>query len=190
MMSSTAYDDSEVEYYFECVSGGGYDSGWQDETIYEDVNLMPETQYCYRVKARDKSPLQNETIWSSTVCMSTQVPPDTTAPTPNPMLWSEVIDANGMDGRPYEYNIGGIWDNWVVMRADPNTTDASGSWEFYFECLDESGFDSGWISFPPSPPYTYKVWVGLAGQNFRFRVKARDMYYNETEWSTVETALP
>ncbi len=70
--------------------------------------------------------------------------PDTTAPVPNPMLWSVVLDANGMDGRPYEYSpTGGTWDYWVIMRADPNTTDSSGSWEFYFECLDESGFDSG-----------------------------------------------
>jgi hypothetical protein len=191
LIASQAFDASGVEYYFECVSGGGHDSGWQDEPNFVDVNLMPETQYCYRVKARDKSPLQNETNWSSTVCVSTQIPPDTTAPVPNPMQWSEVIDGNGMDGRPYEYSpTGGTWDYWVVMRADPNTTDASGSWQFYFECLDNSNFDSGWFSFPPGGPYTYRVWVGLAGQNLRFRVKARDMYYNETAWSSEEAALP
>ncbi len=192
MESSVAFDAGGVEYYFECVSGGGQDSGWREQTTFVDANLiMPDTQYCYRVKARDKSLNQNETIWSNIVCVTTPMLPDTTAPVPNPMLWSEVIDSNGMDGRPYEYSpTGGTWDYWVVVRADPNTTDSSGSWEFYFECTTDSGFSSGWISFPAGPPYTYRVWVGLSGLSLRFRIKARDMYFNETEWSTEDVALP
>ena len=101
------------------------------------------------------------------------------------------IDSNDFDGQPLEYSpTGGTWDYYVTMRADPNTIDASGSWEFYFECMTESGFSSGWISFPSGSPYTYRVYVGIGGLGHRFRVKARDMYFNETEWSTLETALP
>jgi hypothetical protein len=65
MMATTATDPSGVEYYFECTAGGGNDSGWQDSPSYADSGLQPETTYTYRVKARDKSPDQNETGWST-----------------------------------------------------------------------------------------------------------------------------
>ncbi len=65
MTATTASDASGVEYYFACVAGGGHDSGWQDSATYEDTGLSPNTQYTYRVKARDKSTNQNETAWSS-----------------------------------------------------------------------------------------------------------------------------
>ncbi|MHC4483543.1 MAG: hypothetical protein ACYSW4_08350, partial [Planctomycetota bacterium] len=49
MVATTATDASGVEYYFQCTSGGGNDSGWQDSTSYEDTGLAPDTQYCYTV---------------------------------------------------------------------------------------------------------------------------------------------
>jgi hypothetical protein len=66
MTATTASDASYVEYYFTCTAGGGNDSGWQDSSSYEDTGLNPDTQYTYRIKARDKSSNQNETTWSST----------------------------------------------------------------------------------------------------------------------------
>jgi hypothetical protein len=60
-----ASDISGVEYYFECVLGSGHDSGWQNSAFYEDVGLEPNTQYTYRVKARDRSVNHNETGYSS-----------------------------------------------------------------------------------------------------------------------------
>jgi hypothetical protein len=105
------------------------------------------------------------------------------------MRWDyTVIDVNGylIDGTPHEIWLGPdpTWDYYATMRADPNTSDESG-FEFYFQCTDNSGFDSGWISFPGGPPYIYTVHVGLAGQGLRFRVKARDLSANrnETAWS-------
>lgn len=71
MTATTATDLNGVEYYFECTAGGGNDSGWQDSTTYEDTGLQPETQYTYRVKARDKSPNQNETAFSTTASATT-----------------------------------------------------------------------------------------------------------------------
>ncbi len=65
MTATTASDPSGVEYYFECTAGGGHHSGWQDGTTYEDTGLQPDTQYTYRVQARDKSPNQNATAFSS-----------------------------------------------------------------------------------------------------------------------------
>jgi pectate lyase len=65
MTASSAYDYNGVEYSFECLTPGGHDSGWQDDTIYTDTGLMNDTGYTYRVKARDKSVHQNETGYSS-----------------------------------------------------------------------------------------------------------------------------
>jgi hypothetical protein len=65
MMEATiASDISGVEYYFECILGSGHDSGWQNSLFYEDVGLDTNTQYTYRVKARDRSVNHNETAYS------------------------------------------------------------------------------------------------------------------------------
>jgi len=71
MIATTASDPSGVEYYFDCTAGGGHDSDWQDSPIYEDTGLLPETQYTYRVQARDKSPNQNATAFSSSQSATT-----------------------------------------------------------------------------------------------------------------------
>ncbi len=65
MQATVAVDISGVEYYFECVAGGGHNSGWQDSSIYEDTGLRPAAQYSYEVSARDKSGNHNQTDWSS-----------------------------------------------------------------------------------------------------------------------------
>jgi hypothetical protein len=71
MEAATAADPCGLEYYFECTAGGGHDSGWQDSPIYEDWPLDVNSQYTYRVRARDKSPAQNATGWSAEVSTST-----------------------------------------------------------------------------------------------------------------------
>jgi len=53
-----------VEYYFQCTSGNGPDSGWQYSNVFEPNTLTPGTRYSYRVKARDTSGNLNETDWS------------------------------------------------------------------------------------------------------------------------------
>ncbi len=72
MTATTATDASGVEYLFDCTTAGGHDSVWQSGTTYTDTGLQPNTQYCYRVQARDKSPNQNATGWSTTQCATTQ----------------------------------------------------------------------------------------------------------------------
>ena len=73
MMATTANDPNGVSYYFECTAGGGNDSGWQDEPTYTDTGLTPETEYSYRVQARDKSPAQSATGWSPAASATTTV---------------------------------------------------------------------------------------------------------------------
>lgn len=72
MTASTASDPSGVEYYFECTAGGGHSSAWQSSATYQDTGLTPNTQYTYRVKARDKSTNLNETSWSTSQSATTQ----------------------------------------------------------------------------------------------------------------------
>ena len=76
MTATIATDESGVEYYFECTAGGGHDSGWRDSPTFEDTGLQAETEYTYRVKARDKSPNQNETGWSNETSATTETLPN------------------------------------------------------------------------------------------------------------------
>ncbi|WP_353415607.1 Ig-like domain-containing protein, partial [Haloferula helveola] len=78
MTASTALDVNGVEYYFECTLGGGNDSGWQASPTFTDVGLSPDTEYGYRVQARDG--VGNLTGWSDPATANTADIPDTTAP--------------------------------------------------------------------------------------------------------------
>ncbi|MHC4500929.1 MAG: fibronectin type III domain-containing protein, partial [Planctomycetota bacterium] len=64
MTASTATDPCDVQYYFDCIAGGGNDSGWQDSSTHVDTGLSPSTEYTYRVQAQDKSSNHNKTGWS------------------------------------------------------------------------------------------------------------------------------
>ncbi|MBN2592179.1 MAG: right-handed parallel beta-helix repeat-containing protein [Sedimentisphaerales bacterium] len=96
---------------------------------------------------------------------------ETDPPEPNPTQWAR-------DGRPKKiYGGGGAFDYWVHMTA-AEATDASGPVQYFFECTTEPGFSSGWqISKDHMVP------VGQGRQAHCFRVKARDQFGNETEWS-------
>jgi len=76
MTATTATDVSGVEYFFDCITEGGHDSNWQDGTTYQDTGLSSETQYSYRVQARDKSANQNATAFSTTKSATTDFDPD------------------------------------------------------------------------------------------------------------------
>lgn len=159
MVAAAASDDSGVEYYFACTSNPAYSSTWQDSRVYQ-ANALPKGTYRFVVRVRDKSSNHN------TTGDSTEVTVDLQPPTPDPMQWKSV---------PREtYGGGGTFDYWAEMEA-VEATDPSGGVEYYFECTTESGFSSGWQT-----ARTYKVQVGRRGQGHRFRVKARDLYGNQT----------
>ena len=181
-MQAYAEDASGVQYYFENITISGHFSGWQDEPNWIDTYLTPNTQYCYHVKARDKSPLANETFWSDIACATTPIPPDTTPPTPNPMLW----DANDPNLLPTDYWIGPDFTfEWAVTMTCAVANDPSGPVQYKFFCVTDSDYDStsispqtdGWL---PTNTYTTGI-VGMYRQELEFYVIARDAYWNETQ---------
>jgi len=164
MIATTASDAGGVEYYFECTSNPVYSSKWQDSPVYEATSL-PKGVYSFVVRTRDKSPNRN------TTGDSTEVTIDLYPPTPDPMRWESVPDEI--------YRGGGTFDYWAVMTA-AEATDPSGGVQYYFQCTTESGFSSGWQS-----SRTYEVKLGRRGQGHLFRVKARDIFGNETAFSSL-----
>lgn len=95
---------------------------------------------------------------------------DTTAPEPNPAQW-----ASG--GQPQEISCPGGYC--ATMTAE-TATDPSGGVQYEFQCTDESGFSSGWQGSP-----SYTVLVGtFDGHDNTFKVRARDIHDNRTDWSS------
>jgi hypothetical protein len=175
MTAVEAFDENGVQYYFDANDvQGGHDSGWIDTLAYTDIDLLPNTLYCYRVKARDLSAGLNETEFSQWVCVRTQVPGDTTTPQPSPMAF----DPNGL---PAEFDQDGnanTWNDYAVEMLAVTATDDSGFVEYEFQC-DTPEFSSGWQA---DPLYT-TVTIGRWNQGLRFRVRARDASGNVTGWS-------
>jgi hypothetical protein len=169
MVATAATDDSGVEYRFECTSHPAYSSNWQDSPIYE-VTSLPKDNYTFVLRCRDKSPNHNTTLPSNAVIV------DLKPPEPDPMKWQV---------EPHEtYGGGGTFDYYAAMTA-AEATDASGGVQYYFYCTTEPGFSSTWQSSP-----TYAVKVGRRNQSHRFRVKAHDLYGNETGWSVLLPTSP
>jgi hypothetical protein len=73
MTATTATDPSGVQYFFDETTGGpgATDSGWQTSASYSDTGLDADTQYTYRVQARDMSINQNATAWSTSESATT-----------------------------------------------------------------------------------------------------------------------
>lgn len=65
MTATEAADEAGVQYYFECTNEPGFSSGWQNERTWTVRVGGQHVLAVFRVKARDMSPAQNETGWSS-----------------------------------------------------------------------------------------------------------------------------
>ncbi len=173
MTAATATDNNPpVEYYFECTTDSDANSTWQTNTTYVAQGLDPDTEYTFRVKARDNSSNQNETGYSDPASATTY-PPDLTAPEPDPMEWSA-------GGQPSTVNSSSI-----TMTAETATDAVSPPVEYYFECTNDAGKSSTWQT------NTTYVAQGLDPlTQYTFRVMARDSApaLNETAFSGTASA--
>jgi hypothetical protein len=173
MTASAATDDSGVEYYFECTTAGGHDSGWQDSTVYEDTGLVPETLYTYRVKARDKSINLNETAWSEAKSATTDPQPLWTELTYDDFEsgWGNYTDG-GWDCYLYTYGTHAHQGNNAAGIQDNSGTRSS----FYYTNgvdVDTPGYVQVKIEF------WFKAVSMETGENFWVQ------YYDGSAWHTV-----
>ncbi|HDS85591.1 MAG TPA: hypothetical protein ENN97_10410 [Phycisphaerales bacterium] len=81
MTASPAQSLGQVEFFFECLTPGGHDSGWQDERTYTDWGLWPGTSYTYRVTARSKGSPDSQTEPSEPASATTAAMPNIPTPT-------------------------------------------------------------------------------------------------------------
>ncbi len=113
MTATTASDSSGVEYFFDCITAGGHDSGWQDSASYTDTGLTPERLYSYTVTARDKSIRQNLTLPSAALSATTMAVPV------GPWVGTDkAVYAPDEDIVVYFANAGGNNDDWVGFYND------------------------------------------------------------------------
>jgi hypothetical protein len=161
MVATTGSDAvGPVRYYFDETSGnpGGDDSGWQISPSYTDTGLSASTQYTYTVQMRDSIP--NTGTASSPANATTDAPPDTDPPTPNPATFATAPYATGSDS--------------IAMVATTGS-DASGPVQYYFDETsgNPGGDDSDW---QPSPSYTD---TGLSASTlYTYTVQMRDSVPN------------
>ncbi len=188
MLAQTAYDAwdfwvGDVQYYFDCVSGGCNDSGWQNEPNYIDYNLVVGAEYGYRVRARDASGQipndetgqpGNKTDWSPiryAIAGEEPIEEDLYPPEPDPMTWATVPTATGTTS---------------ITMAATAATDETPPVMYYFECTSDGTASSNWRA-----DTTYTA-TGLTPETeYTFWVRARDGVTptpNITGWSTLASA--
>ncbi len=108
MTATAAVDEGGggVEYYFQCVHGGGSDSGWQSSPIYLDSDLT-SLYTVYRVKARDLSDSKNETDYSAPAAVEISPYPYGGQPRSIPgKIQAEHFDAGGQGVTYYDTTAG------------------------------------------------------------------------------------
>ena len=64
---------NELRLSLQLDPNGEHVSGWQSSPSWSDTMLDSSTQYCYRVRTRDKSWNMNESEWSDTLCATTRL---------------------------------------------------------------------------------------------------------------------
>jgi len=174
MYATSASDPHGVEYYFDCLTSGGHDSGWQSSRIYEDTGLSPNTWYTYRVRTRDKSLNQNTGSYSTTWRAETHsdnVPPAIISlrgspdPVGRPNTLTLTANAGDSDGSVIKVEF--VWDSNGNGVFDAGTDESLGT---------DTSASGGW------------TWSGASSKfpvgTIRFFAGAMD---NDLDWSDIRS---
>jgi hypothetical protein len=71
MLATSVFDATIPQYFFECTTDPGLNSGWQGSPVYLLTGLDRNTTYSFRVKAKDSDVVPHETNWSGTISATT-----------------------------------------------------------------------------------------------------------------------
>ncbi len=127
-MTATEAIDSEsppVQYQFEETSGGPGGSGtdWVSSRTHTDAGLAVNTQYTYRVRARDSAPVPNVTRWSTLTSAFTLANTPTAPTLDDPSPTRLYITLGGGDANPAytEYAVYNVTSStWVAADGSPS----------------------------------------------------------------------
>lgn len=180
--TATATYGSDVKYWFWNTTTDA-NSGWVDSPVWEDTGLSHSTTYSYRVKALD---VNNglDTAWSNPPVSAKTPPPESDPPIPLKMAFQDDVE---IDGIPCKYDrdpFNSETLDWNVRMTAVEATDSSGGVEYFFQCTNSGGFSSGWQS-----ERTYDRPIGGQHVDVWFKIRARDIYGNETDWSDTIRAM-
>jgi serralysin len=161
MVATTASDGQSppVYYYFDFIAGGpnGTDGYWRTDASYTDLQLQPNTEYTYQVKARDNATPPNETAPSAPFTAATFI--ETPAGTALGTVTADSIE---------------------IFATGTITNLTAGSSGLYFDCIG-AGCDNGLNQWTQVNDATA---VGLQPNSYCvFRAKARNRNGLETPWS-------
>ncbi|MBN1796204.1 MAG: S8 family serine peptidase [Sedimentisphaerales bacterium] len=173
MEAQTATDDSGVvEYQFQCLTNGDFNSPWQSSKLHVANSLVPGTTYEFRVRARDDS--NNYTGWSKIRSATTPAgPDDPCSPFPDPAQW--LINPRRLSSTSV----------WCIMSARP-AVDESEPVEYKFEVyVNGAGSPDPALSGDWDTSEVYMTGPLSEGSYYDFRFKARDAVGNETAWSVL-----
>jgi hypothetical protein len=134
-----AYEDAELEYYFECVDGECNDSGWQPEDTYTDTDLETDAEntYTYRAKVRNQAVPYRMSMWTEEVQVDFVgvdcLPPSFGGDTPYKAYFAEARHQEVSPGVWYDTLIAAAAtdENGVLYKFDcsGSCTEATSGWQ-------------------------------------------------------------
>ncbi len=162
-MSATIPTDESppIRYFFQETTGGpgANSSGWQLVSSYVDSGLTPNTEYGYRVQARDNETVPNQTAFSEIEYAATHIQSPTNLGAITLSASSIQLIASGT------YTNLSLGQSGILFEADPP---------------GEYGGIGVW-----NQSNSVIVTGLLGGRAYEFRAKARNQFGVETAWSNV-----